>query len=90
MPPPPELLYFYLESEVKHGRLAMLGALGWIGAELANPGMRAPNVLNGHIFEPINFLGAVRRERVRREEAREEGRGGGVMDVLGILGLFKY
>jgi len=54
-----ELLYFYLESEVKHGRLAMLGALGWIGAELANPGMRAPNVLNGHIFEPINFLGTL-------------------------------
>lgn len=52
-----ELLYFYMESEVKHGRLAMIACAGWVGAELANAGERAPNVLNGHLFEPVNFLG---------------------------------
>ena len=45
-----ELLFFYLESEVKHGRLAMLGAAGWIAAELAS-GERAPAILNGNFFE---------------------------------------
>lgn len=52
-----ELLYFYMESEVKHCRLAMLACAGWIGAELANAGERAPNVLNGEIFSLGNFFG---------------------------------
>lgn len=52
-----ELMYFYLESEVKHGRLAMVAAAGWVGAELAKnadhlaSGGRAPSVLNGHLLD---------------------------------------
>lgn len=52
---------FLKESEVKHGRLAMLAALGWPAAELLHPfiaqashfpnllsdGSQAPNLLNG-------------------------------------------
>lgn len=53
-----ELLYFYMESEVKHSRLAMVGALGWIAAEL-NSGEVAPNLLNGHIFELPNLAATV-------------------------------
>jgi len=49
-----ELLFFYLESEVKHGRLAMLGVAGWIAAELANQGERAPAILNGNFFSLPN------------------------------------
>eukprot|EP00621_Florenciella_sp_RCC1693_P001135 CAMPEP_0182522480 /NCGR_PEP_ID=MMETSP1323-20130603/329_1 /TAXON_ID=236787 /ORGANISM="Florenciella parvula, Strain RCC1693" /LENGTH=355 /DNA_ID=CAMNT_0024730613 /DNA_START=36 /DNA_END=1103 /DNA_ORIENTATION=- len=53
-----ELLYFYMESEVKHSRLAMIGALGWIAAEL-NSGEVAPNLLNGHLFELPNLAATV-------------------------------
>ena len=53
-----ELLFFYLESELKHGRLAMLGAAGWIAAELCHPGERAPAILNGNFFE-LGNVGAV-------------------------------
>mmetsp|Transcript_59995 Transcript_59995/g.82130 ORF Transcript_59995/g.82130 Transcript_59995/m.82130 type:complete len:330 (-) Transcript_59995:302-1291(-) len=53
-----ELLYFYMESEVKHCRLAMLACLGWIEAELAT-GDRAPSLLNGHLFDFGNFVGVV-------------------------------
>lgn len=49
-----ELLYFYMESEVKHARLAMLGCLGWIAGELST-GTVAPNILNGQLFQIQNF-----------------------------------
>lgn len=56
-----ELTYFYLESEVKHGRLAMVGTAGWVGAELAKgahlaSGGRCPSILNGHLFDWQNFF----------------------------------
>jgi len=56
-----ELQYFYLESEVKHGRLAMLACLGWVGAELNQgsnlaSGGRAPNLLNGELFDWQNLI----------------------------------
>jgi hypothetical protein len=48
--------------QVKHGRLAMVAAAGWVGAELAKnsdhlaSGGRAPSVLNGHLSDWQNFL----------------------------------
>lgn len=46
-------VYWMREAEVKHGRLAMLAAVGWPLAELINPwalgatGGRAPSLFNG-------------------------------------------
>lgn len=60
-----ELQYFYLESEVKHGRLAMVACAGWVGAELGGDplhlaeGGRAPALLNGHLTDWQNFLPAL-------------------------------
>lgn len=53
-----ELLYFYMESEVKHGRLAMLASAGWIAAELST-GEKAPSLLNGHLFDLPNLAAVV-------------------------------
>ena len=50
------------ESELKHGRLAMLAAMGWPLAELFNPlalratGGRAPSLFNGQLVENLPFL----------------------------------
>eukprot|EP00980_Cylindrotheca_fusiformis_P024603 scaffold12150_cov97-Cylindrotheca_fusiformis.AAC.2 len=51
------------ESELRHGRLAMLAVIGWPIAELIGPswllqdGGRVPSILNG--FSPITFLATV-------------------------------
>ena len=48
--------------QVKHGRMAMVAAAGWIGAELADnyehlaSGGRVPTVLNGHLTDWQNFI----------------------------------
>jgi len=53
-------LYTMQESEIRHGRLAMLAVVGWPMGELLGPkwllqeGGCAPSVLNG--FNPITFL----------------------------------
>ena len=52
------------ESEIKHGRLAMLAAAGWPLAELASgdylksigTGGRAPSLFNGHLMDFLPFL----------------------------------
>jgi len=65
----------YREAELKHGRLAMLAALGWPVAEYAQPliaksigapdllaaGEKAPSVLNGGLgdINPIFFMGVL-------------------------------
>jgi len=54
-------LYTMQESEIRHGRLAMLAVLGWPMSELLAPDWMlqengcAPSVLNG--FNPISFVG---------------------------------
>eukprot|EP00980_Cylindrotheca_fusiformis_P022845 scaffold9841_cov102-Cylindrotheca_fusiformis.AAC.2 len=56
-------LYTMQESELRHGRLAMLAVIGWPIAELIGPswllqdGGRVPSILNG--FSPITFLATV-------------------------------
>merc|ERR1719387_695967 len=51
------------DSELKHGRLAMLAAAGWPLAELNNGSLqfsgtngRAPSLFNGHLFDYLPFL----------------------------------
>lgn len=52
------------DSELKHGRLAMLAAAGWPLAELtsgsslrfAGTNGRAPSLFNGHLFDYLPFL----------------------------------
>lgn len=58
-----EKLYAYMESEVRHCRLAMLCAFGWPLSELKPvfpsllaEGGRAPSVLNGHLFNSPSVL----------------------------------
>lgn len=52
----------YMESEIKHGRLAMLAVFGWPLAELwGNAGLasngRAPSLLNGELLtNPVNLV----------------------------------
>ena len=54
-------LYTMQESELRHGRLAMLAVVGWPMSELLAPSWMlqkngcAPSVLNG--FNPLTFLG---------------------------------
>lgn len=54
-------LYTMQESEIRHGRLAMLAVIGWPMSELLAPSWMlqkngcAPSVLNG--FNPLSFLG---------------------------------
>lgn len=55
-------LYVMMEAELRHGRLAMLAAVGWPLSELIAPKSMlhgdnhlAPSVLNG--FDTINFIG---------------------------------
>jgi hypothetical protein len=66
--------YSMQESEIRHGRLAMLAVVGWPMGELFGPdwllqeGGRAPSVLNG--FSPLTFLATVA--------------------VFGGLGFFEY
>jgi len=56
-------LYTMQESEIRHGRLAMLAVIGWPMGELfgpkflLQPGGCAPSVLNG--FNPITFFATV-------------------------------
>lgn len=54
-------LYTMMESEIRHGRLAMLAVVGWPLAELFGPNWAlhgpnhlSPSVLNG--FDPLSFL----------------------------------
>lgn len=67
-------LYTMQESEIRHGRLAMLAVIGWPMSELLGPkwmlasGGRAPSVLNG--FSPVSFLATVA--------------------IFGALGFFEY
>ena len=61
-------LAWMAESEVKHGRLAMLAAAGWPIAELWNADFlhgavsdggtfgRAPSLFNGHLFDVPNVV----------------------------------
>jgi hypothetical protein len=55
-------LYTLQESEIRHGRLAMLAVVGWPLSELVAPDWmlqdgRAPSVLNG--FNPVSFVATV-------------------------------
>lgn len=56
-------LYSMQESELRHGRVAMLAVIGWPMAELLGPkwllqeGGCAPSVLNG--FNPVTFIATV-------------------------------
>jgi len=63
--PPAEVkanLAWMRESEIKHGRLAMLAVVGWPLSELLNPWVledtdgRAPSLLNGGLDEVVPFL----------------------------------
>lgn len=59
-----ECVAWMRDSELKHGRLAMLAAAGWPLAELANRGPaltqatngRAPSLFNGHLLDYLPFL----------------------------------
>lgn len=59
-----ECVAWMRDSELKHGRLAMLAAAGWPIAELANRGStalaatngRAPSLFNGHLLDYLPFL----------------------------------
>jgi len=57
-------LYTMMESEIRHGRLAMLAVVGWPLAELLGPNWLlqgenhlSPSVLNG--FSPVTFLATI-------------------------------
>lgn len=86
-----------LESELRHGRLAMLATLGWVFAELfAEGGLasggRAPSIPNGHLFTLQNFLGtALIFASVARTEAdRDSTTGAKVFDSEAEPGMYDW
>jgi len=50
------------DAEIKHARLAMLAAAGWVHAELYSPFQlamsngRAPSLFNGHLLDFLPFI----------------------------------
>ena len=86
------------EAELKHARLAMLAAVGWPLAELANPWLsstsgRAPSLFNGGIgdgvipfFLVLSFMGAAVLEN-KYEERVDSQRSLGKPLVAGDFGF---
>lgn len=92
-----EALAWMRESELKHGRLAMLAAAGWPLSELSSSSYlrvaidnngRAPSLFNGHLAEfagpLVLFLGAMAVLEVRHKDKLTDGDLG--FDPLGFGG----